>query len=79
MPRVHKEGNPAVAAPVGARYFRRVVEVDPAAAIDSARLVMTVDNSFECWINGQAAGSGDDFTRLYERNITSPHRRSLGV
>ena len=66
----HKEGNPAVAAPVGARYFRRVVQVDPSSSIDSARLLMTVDNSFECWVNGKAAGSGDDFTRLYDRNIT---------
>jgi hypothetical protein len=66
----HKEGNPAVAAPVGARYFRRLVDVEPGSAIDSARLLMTVDNSFQCWVNGKAAGSGDDFTRLYDRNIT---------
>ena len=62
----HKEGNPAVAAPMGARYFRRVVQVDSAVPIDSARLLMTADNSFECWINGKAAGSGDDWSRLYE-------------
>jgi hypothetical protein len=66
----HKEGNPAVAAPVGARYFRRVVEVDGASSMESARWVMTADNSFQCWVNGKAAGSGDDFTRLYEFNIT---------
>ena len=65
----HNEGNPAVAAPVGARYFRRVVEVDPASQVESARLVMTVDNSFECWVNGKRAGAGDDFSRLYELNI----------
>jgi hypothetical protein len=66
----YKEGNPASAAPVGARYFRRVVEVDPSSSIDSARLVMTVDNSFEAWVNGKPAGSGDDFTRLSELNIS---------
>lgn len=66
----HPEGNPASAAPVGARYFRRVVEVDPSAKVGSAHLLMTADNSFECWINGTAAGAGDDFTRLYDRNVT---------
>jgi len=62
-----QEGNPRVAAPVGARYFRRTFEAAP--GVDSARLVLTVDNSFECWVNGQPAGAGDDFTRLYTRNI----------
>jgi hypothetical protein len=66
----YKEGNPAVAAPVGARYFRRVVDVDAGAAVDSAHVLMTVDNSFECWVNGRGAGTGDDFTRLYDRNIS---------
>jgi hypothetical protein len=65
----HKEGNPAVAAPVGRRYFRRVVNTDAGAGIDSARLVMTADNSFECWVNGQRAGSGDNFGRTYVMNI----------
>ena len=65
----HKEGNPAAAAPVGERFFRCVVKVESPSSIDSAHLWMTVDNSFQCWVNGKAAGSGDDFTRLYDRNI----------
>ena len=66
----HKEGNPAAAAPVGARYFRRVVEVERSARLDSAHLVLTADNSFKCWIDGRIAGSGEDFTRLYDLDIT---------
>ncbi len=66
-----KEGNPAASAPVGARYFRRVVTVDPSSRIQSARLVMTADNSFECWINGRRAGTGDNFGRTYSMNVGS--------
>jgi hypothetical protein len=66
-----KEGNPARSAPPGKRYFRRVLTVEAASPIESATLVMTADNSFQCWINGRRAGSGDRFTQTYEMNITS--------
>ncbi len=65
----YPEGNPASAAPVGERYFRRVVEVEPSARVDSAHLLLTADNSFQCWVNGQVAGSGGDFTQLYDQDI----------
>ena len=61
----HKEGNPAVAAPPGRRCFRRVVTLDAARTVASARLALTVDNSFEVWINGQRVGAGDDFNQLF--------------
>ena len=63
-----KEGNPAVAAPVGPRYFRKSFQVE-SGALDQARLVLTADNGFECWVNGRRAGAGEDFTRLYELNL----------
>jgi hypothetical protein len=66
-----KEGNPAVAAPAGKRLFRRVVAVDAGSQIESARLVMTADNSFECWVNGRQAGSGDNFGRTYDMNVAA--------
>jgi len=66
-----KEGNPAVAAPAGKRLFRRVVAVDAGSQIESARLVMTADNSFECWVNGRKAGSGDNFGQTYDMNVTA--------
>jgi hypothetical protein len=66
-----KEGNPAAAAPPGHRYFRRVVTVDAASPIESARLVMTADNAFECWINGRRAGEGDNFARTYSFPVGS--------
>jgi hypothetical protein len=67
----HREGNPAVAAPVGKRYFRRIVNVDAGSPIESARLVMTADNSFVCRINGRKAGSGDSLTHVYAGDVKS--------
>jgi hypothetical protein len=65
------EGNPASAAPVGQRYFRRLFTLADGSRVVSATLAMTVDNSFECWVNGQPAGAGDDFTHIYQTKITS--------
>ena len=53
------EGNPARAAPVGQRYFRRLFTITH--PIQSAILTMAVDNSFECWINGKTVSDGDNF------------------
>jgi hypothetical protein len=57
----HTEGNPAVSAPVGKRYFRRSFTLEGKEDIDSARVFMTADNSFELWVNGRKAGHGDNF------------------
>jgi alpha-L-rhamnosidase/Glycosyl hydrolase 2 galactose-binding domain-like/Bacterial alpha-L-rhamnosidase 6 hairpin glycosidase domain len=57
----HNEGNPAVSAPVGTRYFRRGFVVGEMADIESARVCMSADNSFELWVNGRKAGKGDNF------------------
>jgi hypothetical protein len=66
-----REGNPAAAAPPGKRYFRHSLTVDAGSPIAAARLVMTADNSFECWINGQQAGAGDSFNRTSVMNVAS--------
>lgn len=64
-----KEGNPAAAVPPGTRYFRRLVTLDDDSRIQSARLAMTADNAFECWVNGRRVGAGDRFDRLYLMNV----------
>lgn len=63
------EGNPAVAVPVGHRYFRFVFDLPEGAQLASAWLVMTADNEFECKVNGRHAGRGDDFHRVYRMNV----------
>lgn len=62
------EGNPASAAPVGTRYFRRTLVLD--SAVDSARITLTADNSFDLWVNGKPVGSRDDFTQPEAFEIT---------
>ena len=65
----NKEGNPAVAAPPGKRFFRKTLTIAQGSGIESAWLVMTADNSFQCWINGRRAGAGDNFERSYTMNV----------
>jgi hypothetical protein len=60
----HPEGNPAVSAPVGKRYFKRTLVIPAGLDIQSARFSMTADNSFELWVNGKSAGAGDNFHQL---------------
>jgi hypothetical protein len=55
------EGNPAISAPPGKRLFRRTIEISGRAEIASARAFMTADNSFELFVNGQSAGTGNNF------------------
>jgi hypothetical protein len=64
------EGNPAVSAPPGTRYFRRVLNIEAGSAIASARLAMTADNTFQCWVNGQSVGTGDDWKQIYSMDLT---------
>lgn len=55
------EGEPAVSAPVGTRYFRRVFELPANQVVRSATITMTADNEFRLFVNGQEAGSSDDW------------------
>jgi hypothetical protein len=65
------EGNPADAAPVGKRFFRRQFDVDSGSPVVAAKLFMTADNSFVCWINGHRIASGDNWAQLYSKDVTS--------
>ena len=55
------EGNPAVSAPVGTRYFRRDFELPSNQVVRAATMAMTADNEFHLFVNGQEAGKGDDW------------------
>jgi len=57
----HPQGNPAVSAPVGTRYFRRELTIPEGNRITAARLIITADNAFQCFVNGKKAGKGDNF------------------
>lgn len=71
------EGKPASSAPPGKRYFRRIVNVD--GPVKSAKLVMTADNTFECWVNGRVAGKGEHFNQAYAMNVGSMLKQGVNV
>lgn len=67
----HSEGNPAISAPVGKRYFKRGLVIPSGLEVQSARFSMTADNSFELWVNGQSAGVGDSFHQVCVMDVAS--------
>lgn len=56
------DGHPAESAPPGKRYFRRRFEVDETREIVSAQMVITADDTFECWFNNNRSDSGGNRT-----------------
>jgi hypothetical protein len=67
----YPEGEPEMAALPGKCYFRRIVALDPDRIVNAARIVMTADDAFTCWVNGRQAGTGDNYTRVASLDITS--------
>jgi hypothetical protein len=65
-----QEGRPGVTAPPGTRHFRRTFEVD-AGRITSARLAITADNTFECWVNGQPVSRGQRYQTAYRADVAA--------
>lgn len=63
------EGHPAAAAPVGKRYFQRSMTLDDVTDVESAQVLMTADNAFTLYINGQQAATGDNFTQIYVADV----------
>jgi hypothetical protein len=59
-----------VSAPVSTRYFRRSFTLDEKARIESARVLMTADNSFQLWVNGRKAGEHFDKFLPFELDLT---------
>ncbi len=65
----HQEGQPAASAPVGKRFFRRVVDLKIDAKVATARVVMTADNAFTLFVNGTEAGDGGNFHQTYSMDV----------
>lgn len=63
------EGDPAARVPVGPRCFRKRFALPEGTGVRSALLLVTADNSFECWLNGAAVSRGDDFRHVYRADV----------
>ena len=64
------EGNPAQAAPVGTRYFRRTFDLPADRPVKSAELALAADNEFACAVNGTHAGGGGSFKAVTIMDVT---------
>jgi alpha-L-rhamnosidase len=49
----YPEGDPGTSAPPGTRYFRRSVTIPAGKTVETARLLLTVDDSFIAYLNGR--------------------------
>ncbi|MCP5519441.1 MAG: hypothetical protein H7A45_19530 [Verrucomicrobiales bacterium] len=54
---------------VATRYFRRAIELP--AGVESARLRITCDNSYRVSVNGREVGSGSNWARVQEYDVTA--------
>ncbi|RME90890.1 MAG: alpha-rhamnosidase [Verrucomicrobia bacterium] len=76
------EGNPAEAAPVGTRYFRRAFDLLGGRRVRSARWWVTADNRFRAFVNGEIVGEGANFKRVWALDVTRrlrPGRNVLAI
>ncbi|HPM80910.1 MAG TPA: glycosyl hydrolase [Candidatus Anammoximicrobium sp.] len=75
----YPEGQPAASAPVGKRFFRRVVDLKNGAKVATARVFMTADNSFTLFVNGNEAGDGGNFHETYSMDVSSLLKPGVNV
>lgn len=74
--------DPREKAPAGPRYFRKVIELPSEKAIKRARLLLTADDSFELFCNGQPAGRGAGYNAPQIADLTNrlqPGRNTLAI
>ena len=73
------EGDPAVAAPPGIRYFRKIVSLPDASRIIRARLFLAADNEFTASVNGQTVGGGPGWAFARAFDVTERLRPGANV
>jgi len=56
----HPSEEGAKGAAAGTKYFRRVIETDP-AGLRTAEMILTADNSYVLWVNGKEVNKGSDW------------------
>ncbi|MBI4583562.1 MAG: alpha-L-rhamnosidase N-terminal domain-containing protein, partial [Planctomycetes bacterium] len=64
------EGNPAASAPIGARYFRRAVEIPRERPFRKATLDVAADNEATIFINGAKVGQANSFSSARSFEVT---------
>src|ERR1019366_7546247 len=67
------------AAPVGTGCFRRVITLPADRAVKRATLFFTADDSGECYVNGQKAGTASNFHSATVTDVTKLLRQGKNV
>jgi gluconolactonase len=82
----YPEGNPAIAAPPGKRFFRRQVDLPAGAKLTRAVMRLAVQDGFTLYVNGrpvfQSLGIVDDWKKPKEIDLTrelSPGTNAIAV
>ncbi len=65
-------GNPAEKTSPGTRYFRRTVLIPQNKKIVKANYLITADNRFQLYVNGEAVGKGDNAKKAYKLDVLVP-------
>lgn len=63
--------NPREKAPAGPRYFRKIVELPANEVIKRARFLITADDAFDLFCNGQPAGRGSGYNAPQIADVTN--------
>lgn len=71
------EGDPLQNAPSEPRYFRKTFDLAKPAA--EARILITADNGFTLWVNGDKIGSGDNWQSVSAFNVAKHLRVGKNV
>ena len=76
----YPEGNPAENAPAGQRYFRYSFQLPPDKEISRAEMVLTADDSYVLYVNGEHADSSPQVTDAWKqaRLVDVTHMLSAG-
>jgi alpha-L-rhamnosidase len=67
----YPSGDAKIGAPVGTRFFRRVVQIPADRKVRKAVLFATADDSFVAHMNGQVVGNGQSWAEVKRFDVTA--------
>ncbi len=67
-------GKSTIGAPIGTRFFRRIVNVPEVRRVRKAILLATADDSFVAYVNGQSVGRGQSWAEVKLFDVTGQLR-----
>ena len=73
------DGQKGPVAQPGECFFEAKMDLDSLAGVESAELVMRVDDAFTATVNGQDVGSGTDLRELYRFDVTKQIKAGQNV